>query len=218
MNRSIYLLLAILVPLCMCVVPAARSQPVTGGPLDNEEWKVTREENGLKVFFRYGRESNVVECKIVANLPASQAAVLAYVSDCAVFDDWAPVFVETYKLQDLGPTEYLMHSKFRTRLREVDSDLILRFTFLPIEGGVVGLFTAVPTALPVVPALMRITHFDGRWAIRALDANTCQFTYQLTTDLGQNGIAEVIARHAFLQANTENVERLRAHFMALVRN
>jgi len=175
-------------------------------------WRVEKEEDGMKIFFR-DIEEGKVEVKIVTTIATPFESLSAYVRNPANMNEWVVAFDSCHMLADISPLEFYLYTGFRSRLKEVDIDLIWHFNFMELPTGVVGNMTATPDYSPLVPGLQRLPYFDGTWAIQRVDKKTCKFTYNIRADLtGGNGLVRAIERNILLDAHVRNIAKLRAVF------
>ncbi len=165
------------VSICCCHLIAAQ-----------KEWKLQKDRNGVRVYYREAADSPIKELKIVTQAKSSLSAALAVLQDVHQLPKWVYRCSQARMLRNVSPTayEYANITDFPWPL--YDREFVMRCTTWqdPHTLTVYSRSSAIPDAIPHDSRYLRVRKTESWWTFRPLHQGIIEVEYYLKSDPGGN--------------------------------
>lgn len=149
-------------------------------------WKLKKETDGLKVYYRKVDHSNINELKIEAILNGSLSSVVSVLKDVPAYHDW--IFKCSYaeRLEPAKNTSSLYYCLIDFPWPMDDRDFIARSTLRqdPVSKHIFIDVTGVPKRLSEKQGIVRITEMNYHYELIPMPNGKVKMLYQLHSDPG----------------------------------
>ena len=151
-----------------------------------EEWKLNRNENGIKVYTTSGEDSKFKRIKVEATFSGSIDKLMAILLDVTNNKQWVYHTRNSHLIQLINPHEVLYYAETSLPWPLSNRDVAIRMSLLPdsIDHTLIVTATGEPDAVPENKGLVRIPYFNARWEVRKINENEIGITYYLTVNPG----------------------------------
>ena len=149
-----------------------------------EEWKLNRNENGIKVYTASGENSKFKRIKVEANFAGTIEKLMGILLDVGNNKKWVYHTRKSHLVQQVNPNELLYYAETSLPWPLSNRDMAIRMSFNLDTVNHSLLVTAVgePDAVPVNEGIVRIRYFNARWEVKTDSTNRIAITYYLTVN------------------------------------
>ncbi len=153
-----------------------------------DEWKLNRDENGIKVFTAQGENSKFKRIKVEAKIPGTIEKLRSVLLDVANNKKWVYHTRQSRLVEMVNSNEVVYYAETTLPWPFSNRDVVIRMHFIPDPGTHSLVVTAVgaPDAIPANRGIVRIRYFNARWEVRSESPNEIAITYFLTINPAGN--------------------------------
>ena len=158
------------------------------GATAQSDWKKTKEEDGIAVYFRDAADSDIKEIRIELDIETTLSGLMAALHDIDSYSQWVYKMPEAREVltdrSGVNEVYYYSRSDFPWPLN--DRDMVVRSTYEqhPTTGVIVSRSVAVPDALPREADNVRIEYMDITWKITPKPTGGVHIEYFFKSDPG----------------------------------
>ena len=157
-----------------------------GAALAQNDWKLTAEKEGIKVYTSIVPDSKVKAIKVVCDLDATISQLVALVMDVTTAPDWVYHVKSAKLIRQVSPWELYYYSEVSLPWPAANRDFVAHLSVsqdpntkvVTIDGP------AVPGFVPEKKGIVRISHSVGKWVITPLGADQINVEYSIHVDPG----------------------------------
>ncbi|QEY62393.1 hypothetical protein FXN65_10045 [Metapseudomonas lalkuanensis] len=149
-----------------------------------EDWKLAKDEDGIKVFLSEVPGSRYKAYRGVATMKADMATLRALQEDVVGSCAWIHECKEQKLLKSEGAQSWT-YTRFNTPWPVTPRDSVLHVTSeTGGDGSVTRVLQGVPKYLPEADGFVRVTEVQGFWKLVPKGAGEVEVTYQVHTEPG----------------------------------
>lgn len=149
-----------------------------------EEWKLAKDEDGIKVFLSEVPGSQYKAYRGVTTIKSDMATLRALQEDVSGSCTWIFQCSEQKLIKSEGAQSWT-YSRFSPPWPVTARDSIIRVTTSEeADGTVLRKLEGLPTYQPEEKGYVRVTKVDGFWKMTPKAAGEVEVTYQVTTEPG----------------------------------
>ncbi|MDA8483016.1 START domain-containing protein [Pseudomonas resinovorans] len=149
-----------------------------------EDWKLAKDEDGIKVFLSEVPGSKYKAYRGVATIKADMVTLRALQEDVAGSCAWIHECKEQKLLKSEGAQSWT-YTRFNTPWPVTPRDSVLHVTSeIGADGSVTRVLEGVPKYLPEADGFVRVTEVKGFWKLEPKGAGEVEVTYQVHTEPG----------------------------------
>ena len=148
------------------------------------QWKLNRNEKGIKVYTASGENSKFKRIKVEASFAGTIDKLTAILMDVGNNKHWVYHTRKSYLVQLVNPNELLYYAETSLPWPLSNRDMAIRMSFAADTVNQTLLVTAVgePDAVPANKGLVRIRYFNAKWEVKKINDNEIEITYYLTVN------------------------------------
>ncbi len=150
------------------------------------DWKLKKEVDDLKVYYRQSEHSNINEIKVRYVAEASLSNVVAVLKDIPGFTEWIYACAEANAIEQKTPNQSIYYSRIDFPFPMSDRDFIAR-SKLRQDPATKEIFITVIgdyDYLPEKKNIVRLPQLRITWHIKPLGGRRVQIDYHLLSDPG----------------------------------
>ena len=149
-----------------------------------EEWKLNRNENGIKVYTTSGEDSKFKRIKVEATFSGSIDKLMAILLDVTNNKQWVYHTRNSHLVQLVNPHEVVYYAETSLPWPFSNRDIVIRMRFQPDSSGKNMLVTQVgePNITAVNNGIVRISELNATWEVKEDPANHINITYYLNVN------------------------------------
>ncbi len=153
-----------------------------------DEWKLNRNENGIKVYTASGENSKFKRIKVEATFSGTIDKLISVLLDVANNKEWVYHTRKSHLIQLVNPYEVLYYAETSLPWPLSNRDVAIRMSLVPDTINHTLLVTAIgePNAVPLNNGLVRIQYFNARWEVKKINENEISILYYLTVNPAGN--------------------------------
>jgi len=153
-----------------------------------DEWKLSRNENGIKVYTAPGGDTKFKRIKVEARFPGTIEKLRSILLDVANNKKWVYHTRQSSLVEMVNSNEVVYYAETTLPWPFSNRDLVIRMHFSqdPTNHSLVVTAVGVPDAIPVNRGIVRIRYFNARWEVRSESPNEIAITYFLTINPAGN--------------------------------
>lgn len=149
-----------------------------------EDWKLAKDEDGIKVFLSDVPGSKYKAYRGVATMKTDIATLRALQEDVVGSCAWIHECTDQKLLKSEGAQSWT-YTRFNTPWPVTPRDSVLHVTSqLGADGSVTRVLEGVPTYLTEANGYVRVTEVSGFWKLVPKGAGEVEVTYQVHTEPG----------------------------------
>lgn len=150
------------------------------------DWKLKKEVDDLKVYVRKSETSTIKEIKVQYVAEASLSNIVAVLRDVPAFTDWIFSCTEAHVLERKNDTEAIYYSKIDFPFPMSDRDFIAnsKLSQNPETKEIAITVRGIPSHLPEKDGLVRIPTLRINWHITPISLKKAIVEYHLVSDPG----------------------------------
>lgn len=152
------------------------------------EWKLSKDQNGIKIYSRQVEGYSIEELKTEMNVKAPMNAVVAVIMDANNYYSWIYSCTSSAILKKISETEQYQYQVNDLPYPFNDRDIAIHFKIWQ-DKETKKVFTSSvgePAYVPAKDGLVRIPVFIGGYEITPLANGEVQLAYQVRFDPGGN--------------------------------
>ncbi len=176
----------------------------------NSEWEFKKEKEGIKIFTRESKESNIKELKITFRLEASLSSIVALISNVDAYQNWVyrcSMSKTLKKINDFESFDYY-RVDFPWPLSDRDMVVLTKIEQDANTKVITALTTCRPEVAEKVDDFIRITDHTNQWIFTPISSNITDVHYTLKSDPAGN-IPSWLVNMAIDQGPVQTMMRLR---------
>ncbi len=162
---------------------------ILAGPLVAQEWKLMRNENGIRAYARSIPGSKLLELKAITIIDAKMEVIGEVLRDVPSNPEWMADCSDARIVHLISPKEMIVHTTLDFPAPVSDRDLVVRsFTtyLLDRARGIVTLTSVVDPAAPERSGVVRMTNFSGEYVLEYISRDKTGVIYSYRADPGGN--------------------------------
>jgi len=174
-----------------------------------EEWKLEKEDDGVKVFLSPVAGSKYKAYRGVVDIKADVAKINALQEDVAGSCKWIHACAEMRLLKTEGDNSWT-YSKIDMPWPVTGRDVVIHVTTeKTADGGLIRHLKAEPTYIPEEKGEIRVPKLIGEWKLVPKGAGVTEVTYQVQTEPG-GSIPSWLANSFVVDAPMNTLKGLRS--------
>jgi ribosome-associated toxin RatA of RatAB toxin-antitoxin module len=167
--------------------------PVNFIRIQENGWELRKNKNGIKVYTRKIKNSNLVEFKAITTLNTSLQKAIKIIDDVASYPEWMANLQQSKTIKKISDTERYDYYEIIVPWPFENRDMLVSVKSLFPQNNIIHLeLINHPEYIPVQQNKVRIEKAKGSWNILSIDERTTKITYQLYSDPGGNIPAWII--------------------------
>lgn len=161
---------------------------IPDGILSQNDWKLTKQENGISVYLRQGENSRFKELRSVVKIRTSLSSMVALLNDWDSYPQWVYRCGKSSTLKKISDTELIHYQTVLTPWPVDNRDFIVNVKLSqdPKTKTVHQKASPLPNYIPTVAGHTRITEFRASWTLTPLPDGYLNIEYQLLVNPGGN--------------------------------
>lgn len=171
------------------------------------EWKLKKEEDGIKVYTKEVEETSLDAFKGIGKVDASIPQIMNVLRDGGNYAEWYPNCSESVQKENT-PERQVNYSVTDAPFPVSDRDSYVEVSFDTLENGMRVNLRALPNYGPKVEDRVRIQLTKGFWRLEKLNNQSTLVTYQMQADPG-GSIPSWLANATAVDMPLETLENLR---------
>jgi len=151
-----------------------------------EEWRLRKNENGIRIYSRRPAGSDVDEFRVISVMHGSLSSIVAVIMDANHYPDWIYACVQSKVLQQVNATEQYQYQVIDVPTPFSDRDAVVHFTLWQ-DVKTKSVYThsvAAPNFIPAKNGLVRLPVFDATYQLIPQSNGDVEVIYSLRTDPG----------------------------------
>ncbi len=181
---------------------------------NNNEWKLTKNKNGIKIYTRHSTESPIKEVKGVMTIKTSLASVIALVKDAKNQHNWVYLNKVAYLLKE-SDFEWLYYNESDAPWPVTNRDIVTHAKLIqnPRTYAIRINTKGIPDYIPEKKGIVRIKKLNSSWDFIPGKEGYVQVIFRLFIDLGGNlpawavNLAVDTGPYNTMQAMSEEIKR-----------
>ena len=158
---------------------------VSNQQLLSQEWKLEKEEDGVKVFTRKVEGYAIKEYKATITLNTTINKLINLLKDHSNLKNWFVKCPISKRLKKISDNEYFVYFLNDAPWPISDRDNITKMTFELLENGTQLVhLKCVPDYLPKQPNIVRLPRMHAKWIFEPKADGFVKVTQQVLADLG----------------------------------
>jgi hypothetical protein len=152
-----------------------------GNPANEQlVWKHSYTKNGIEVFNRSSKDSNLKEFKGEVKVSASLSTIIAAIDDIENFANWAYQTRSAKMLKDEGDTQYI-HVVTKAVWPVLDRDIVYKCQIAqnPVTKEVTIAMNGLPNYIPPQKEIVRMPDAGGLFILTPLNKKEVKITFLL---------------------------------------
>lgn len=149
-------------------------------------WKLEKNENGIKVFSSDVANSAFKAIKVEATITGTYSKLIAVLSDVPQFSKWIYHAKSASLLQKNSTLDFVYHTETVLPWPMTNRDAVIHIQIntdsLPKFMTITG--TGEPKRIAKKSGLVRVTHYSARWKVSMPTTKTISIYYELELDPG----------------------------------
>lgn len=160
--------------------------PVLAGLHAQDNWKLSKEVDGVQIYHRAQENQAVKALKIKTHMEGSASAAIAFLSDVNNACSWVEHCLQSFLIDKKSPTDYTFYQLIDFPWPYADREYVLhaRISQDPGTQTVHLRSTAKPDAYPLTKGHFRVQTSDSHWKIMPDKPGFIRIEYTLQTDPG----------------------------------
>ena len=162
---------------------------ISAGPLMAQEWKLMRNEDGIRAYARSIPGSKLLELKAITIIDAKMEVVGEVLRDVPSNTEWMADCSEARIVHLISRKEMIVHTTMDFPAPVSDRDLVVRSLttyLLDRARGIVTLTSVVDPAAPERSGVVRMTNFSGEYVLEYISRDKTGVIYSYRADPGGN--------------------------------
>jgi hypothetical protein len=153
-------------------------------PTEENPWEFRKEQEGVKVYSRAVRGSNIREVQAFAVLDFPIEIISCLLNDIPGQAQWMPDVLESRLLED-DPLQPVQYTRIGAPRPVSDRDVVIISFIRQSEDRVVRSFhSTTHKDAPPKRGITRIPQTSGSWLLESVDGQKTKVTYQIHSDPG----------------------------------
>jgi hypothetical protein len=184
---------------------------VTIRALGQDEWKLEKDYNGIKVFTRkLLKWKSIKESKTELYVKGTPEDVIKHFRDISNHKNWMHRVAQSELVEMKNINEFTVYYVATAPWPIADRDIVAHYVIKKdAEGNYLIIGDARPDLVPVQPGKIRVPKMSATWEISAQKNGTTKIVYYSATDPG-GALPEWLANTAVTDAPFETVSSLKA--------
>jgi hypothetical protein len=167
-------------------------------------WKLTTEENGVKIYSRSSPDSKIKTLKVETELEATVSQLVALLIDVPASENWVYHTKSCTLIRKVSASEMFYHTEASLPWPLSNRDFVshMRIHQDPVSKVVTVDAPAIPGEIPPKKGIVRVTNGKGSWVITPFAKDRVRMEYTLMVDPGgylPAHIVNIFAVHGSLE-------------------
>ena len=152
--------------------------------LAQDDWKLQKEKDGIKVYSAKLPDSKIRAIKVVADYDAPAKEIADIVMDVNTATEWVSHLKSNYLIKRVSTNDFYYYAEVVLPWPVANRDFVAHLTRIEnVQTGVIIIDgPAVPDMVPAKKGIVRIDNSVGKWVITPLDSNQVRVEYALHVD------------------------------------
>lgn len=150
------------------------------------EWKLSREGNGIKVYTQKAADSKFKSVKVECIVAGNIEKLVSILKNVDGNIKWVYNTKRTYSIRTVNKNEFIYYAETALPWPLTNRDMVINMLFINDSLGKKLLVkaTGMKDELPKNNNIIRIPFFDGLWDVTTTDKTHISITYTLSIDPG----------------------------------
>ena len=151
-----------------------------------DEWELSKEGNGIKVFTGKMNNSNFKSVKVECNLEGTIDKLEAILKNVDGNSHWVYNTKQTHMVKNVGDREFIYYAETSLPwpLRNRDMVINMLFDKNSLSNQLTVKATGVKKEVPEQSGKVRVPYFNGLWEVTQTDEQHISIHYRLSVDPG----------------------------------
>ena len=141
-----------------------------------QEWKLEKQKNNVSIYSKQ-TDSGYKEVLVKTIVEANPHALIALLDDAAFSSQWIHNCIEVKILEEISPTERLVHGFFAAPWPVKDRDMVTFSSTTSTDNSVQIVISDKGDTKPQHPKYVRMQNMHGLWEANALENGKSEITY-----------------------------------------
>ena len=168
-----------LILVCILFVVPAKSQ---------ENWKLRKDKNGIKVFSRPSKSYKFDELKVECEIEGRISQLAALLFDVNTQYEWAYKTKKSELLKEVSASDVIFYTEIECPWPYQNRDMVVQQTMQQNPANKVLTVQAknVDNYLPPKKDIVRLTYSSAVWTVTPINNQRFKIVYQIQLDMGEN--------------------------------
>jgi ribosome-associated toxin RatA of RatAB toxin-antitoxin module len=150
-------------------------------------WKLRKSKNGIEVYTRKVKNSNLIEFRATTTLHASLLKARKIIDDVESYPVWMANLGKSRTIKKISNTERYDYFEIKVPWPFENRDMVLQVKSLFPKNNIIHIeLMNSPDYIPVKQNRVRIREAKGSWHFLSIEKNKTKVTYQLYNNPGGN--------------------------------
>ena len=155
--------------------------------VDDNEWELRKDKNGIKVYTKTHAGSRFIECKVQTTAKTELSKLIKIINDVENYPVWMANCKSASVFSKTNDSLRIYYQKTRVPWPMHDRDVVLEYRVVTNnDEHYEAIINSITDVIPEKENIVRIKEAKGRWVINKVDKNTVEITYQYYGDPGRN--------------------------------
>lgn len=153
-----------------------------------QNWELSRDENGIKVYKGTSVSSGYKAVKVEAEMEGTVSKLVSILKDVSNNKNWVYKTKQSHLVSTISENEFLYYAETRLPWPFDDRDMVIRmkFDFDSVQNILKVKATGEPDSVPEISGKVRIRKFNGDWSVKYDGGNRISIVYVLEVNPGGN--------------------------------
>jgi len=148
-----------------------------------QSWDLKSDKGGIKIYTAKVENSNFKSVKVVCDIAAKPAVLLAVLMDVSKHEEWVYNTKASRLLKKTSDNDITFYAEVKTPWPFTNRDYIAHLVATqPAPGTITIESHTEPNLLPENKGLVRILHSDSYWNIKTVNSNLLHIEYTVRFD------------------------------------
>ena len=149
------------------------------------KWELKRNENGIAVYTRTPLKGNLKELRVVCDLDATEAQLIATLQDIADYSKWVYGNKKSYILKTPDPQTTIYYTEAHLIWPIKDRDLVIQLNVDQSDPKELKIVVkSLPDYLPVNKNFIRVPYSLALWNVTPVSEKKLKVDYTFSVDPG----------------------------------
>ena len=168
-----------LILVCIVIAVPAKSQ---------ENWKLRKDKNGIKVFSRESKKYKFDELKVECEIEGRISQLAALLFDVNTQYKWAYKTKKSELLKEVNASDVFFYTEIECPWPYQNRDMVVHQTMQQNPANKVLIVQAknADNFLPPKKDIVRLTYSNAVWTVTPINNQRFKIVYQIQLDMGEN--------------------------------
>ena len=153
-----------------------------------ENWKLRKDKNGIKVFSRPSKSYKFDELKVECEIEGRISQLAALLFDVNTQYEWAYKTKKSELLKEVSPADVFFYTEIECPWPYQNRDMVVQMTMQQNPTSKVLTVQAknVDNYIPLKKDIVRLTYSSAVWTVTPINNQRFKIVYQIQLDMGDN--------------------------------